>query len=171
MRKVVMVLMVAGLVLLTFSATATAKPKAMPFRGYVVGQVWFTPGTPEDPSPSVTGLWTDSSACGDVSHLGATVMTGRHPTPAGTDITGGKMAMVASNGDEVWIAYTGDAPYPIPGVPSTILVDVDFTITGGTGRFASASGGGEMTAYAEFPGVLDPGPWPAHWVWKATIKY
>lgn len=168
MRRLIVIIMASVLVLLVFSATANAKTKALPFQGYVVGQVWFTP----DPaSPSLLDLWTDSSACGDVSHLGATVMTGRHPTPTGVDIAGGHMKLVAANGDEVWIDYTGYSPFPVPGVPSTIVVDVAFTIVGGTGRFINASGGGEMTAYAEFAGVFDLGPWPAHWVWNATISY
>ena len=81
------------------------------------------------------------------------------------------MKLVAANGDEVWMTYSGYAPYPVIGVPSTIVVDVDFTIVGGTGRFADASGGGEMTGYVEFPGELTLGPWPASWIWKATIRY
>jgi len=68
--------------------------------------------------------------------------------------------LVAANGDEVWIDYTGYAPYPILGVPSTIVVDVAFTIVGGTGRFINASGGGEITGYAEFAGVFDLGRGP-----------
>jgi hypothetical protein len=139
-----------------------------PFKGYLSGEVVFTP----DPaSPSPTGLWTDSSAVGKVSHLGKTVMASRHPTPTGTDIAGGNMKLTAANGDEVWMTYSGFAPYPVIGVPSTIVVDVEFTIVGGTGRFADASGGGEMTGRVEFPGELTLGPWPASWSWKAKIKY
>ena len=103
--------------------------------------------------------------------MGRTEMSSRHPTPPGDTITGGSMRLVAANGDEVWIAYTGNAPFPVIGVPGTIVVDVDFTVVGGTGRFARASGGGAMTAYVEFPGELTPGPWPGHWTWKAKIRY
>ena len=168
MRRFAVILVACGLVLLAFTATASAKTKALPFQGHVVGDVVFTldPG-----STHPTHMWTDSSAVGDVSHLGATVMTGRHPTPTGVDIGGGHMKLVAANGDEVWIDYTGYAPYPVPGVPSTIVVDVAFTIVGGTGRFINASGGGEMTGSAAFAGVFDLGPWPAHWDWNAKISY
>ena len=61
------------------------------------------------------------------------------------------MTLVAAHGDRVWIEYTGNAPYPVVGVPSTIVVDVDFTIVGGTGRFTHASGGGDMTAHIVRP--------------------
>jgi hypothetical protein len=98
-------------------------------------------------------------------------MTSRHPTPTGTHIAGGNMKLIAANGDEVWMTYSGFAPYPVIGVPGTIIVDVDFTIVGGTGRFADASGTGEMTAHVEFPGELTLGPWPATWSWKAKIKH
>jgi hypothetical protein len=67
--------------------------------------------------------------------------------------------------------YGGSAPFPVVGVPSTIVVDVAFTVVGGTGRFAHASGRGGMTAHVDFPGELTLGPWPAYWVWRTTIKY
>ena len=139
MRRFLVLLTVCALALAVFTAAASAKRVERPFKGCVSGQAVFTP----DPaSPSPTGLWTDSSAVGHVSHLGLTVMTSRHPTPTGNTITGGDMKLVAANGDEVWIAYSGSAPFPVIGVPSTIVVAVDFTIVGGTGRFAHASGGG-----------------------------
>jgi hypothetical protein len=169
MKRIMLIAVACALVLLVFSATASAKRVDRPFKGSVCGQVVFTP----DPaSPSPTGLWTDSSAVGCVSHLGRTVMSSRHPTPTGDTITGGNMKLVAANGDEVWITYSGYAPFPVLGVPSTIVVETDFTIVGGTGRFAHASGGGESTAYVEFPGELNLGPWPAYWTWRhATIRY
>lgn len=168
MRRYLVMLMACALVLLAFSAAASAAAVDRLFKGHVSGEVVFTP----DPaSPSPTGLWTDSSAVGKVSHLGKTVMTGRHPTPTGTDIAGGNMKLIAANGDEVWMTCSGFAPYPVIGVPGTIVVDVDFTIVGGTGRFADASGTGEMTAHVEFPGELTLGPWPASWRWKAKIRY
>ena len=168
MKRIMLIAVACALVLLVFSATASAKRPDRPFKGCVSGQVVFTP----DPaSPSPTGLWTDSFAVGPVTHLGRTVMSSRHPTPTGDTITGGNMKLVAANGDEVWIAYSGYAPLPVIGVPSTIVVDVDFTIVGGSGRFAHASGGGEMTGYVEFPGELTLGPWPARWTWTAAIRY
>jgi hypothetical protein len=168
MRRFLVILVLCALALAVFATAASAKSVTRPFKGLVSGEVVFTP---DSQSPSPTGLWTDSSAVGTVSHLGMTMMTGRHPKPTGTDIAGGEMKLVAASGAEVWITYGGYAPYPEIGVPSTIVVDVDFTIVGGTGRFAHATGGGAMTGYVEFPGELTLGPWPAHWTWKATIRY
>jgi len=79
------------------------------------------------------------------------------------------MKLVAANGDEVRITYSGG--YTPPGPDGVIVVEVDFTITGGTGRFAAASGGGDMTAYVKFLG-FDVFVWPATFVWSGgTIKY
>lgn len=168
MRRSLVTVMVCALVLLAFSATASAASVSRPFKGALSGEVVFTPD-PASPSPS--GLWTDSTAVGKVSHLGKTVMTSRHPTPTGEVISDGRMKLVAANGDEVWMEYDGSAPFPVIGVPGTIVVDVEFTIVGGTGRFAAASGSGRMTARVEFPGELTLGPWPASWGWKARIRY
>ena len=166
MRRVIVTLMVCALVLVGYTATASAHAKARAFKGCVRGDVRFVPDT-----PSPTGLWTDSFSVGKASCLGRVVMTSRHPTPAADQITGGKMTLVTAHGDRVWIEYAGNAPYPVIGVPSTIVVDVDFTIVGGTGRFAHASGGGDMTAHIAFPGELDLGPWPADWTWRGSIRY
>lgn len=51
------------------------------------------------------------------------------------------MTLVAANGDQVWIEYSGSAPSPGPD-KKVIVVDLDFTIVGGTGRFTDASGAG-----------------------------
>lgn len=173
MRRFVVFLVVLGLVVVAFSATASAAGKARPFKGYAVGQCTFTFGTPEDPNDSPWGpygMWTNTDVAGDVSHLGASVMTGRHPTPGETDIADGKMKLVAANGDEVWMTYTGYAP-PVDPATGLVVVEVDYTISGGTGRFAGASGGGEMTGYVTFLG-FDVFAWPATFVWSGgTIVY
>ncbi len=167
-----MIVMVCALVLVAFTATATAKAADRPFSGLVIGKVSFTPDGGLGPSPSPTGLWTVSSAAGISRPLGGTVMMSHHPTPPGDNISDGLMTLVAANGDKVSIQYTGYAPFPIPGVTKVIVVDVDFTIVGGTGHFAHASGGGDMTAYIKFPGnFTDPNPWPAVWYWQGTIRY
>ena len=165
MRRVMVTVVVCALVLVICSASASAKPAARPFKGFVSGEVTFVPdGT------SPTGLRTVSSAVGNASHLGLTVMTSHHPTPSGEQITGGEMILLAANRDQVWIDYTGSAPFPVPGVTKVVVVDVDFTIVGGTGRFSDASGRGDMTAYVQFPGFEVP-VWPATWTWRGSIRY
>jgi hypothetical protein len=164
MRRFVVSLVVLGLVFVAGSATASAATKARPFQGYMIGACSFVPDV-----ASPTGMWTISDTRGDVSRLGASVMSARHPTPTGVAIDAGTMKLVAANGDEVWITYTGG--FTPPGPDGILVVGLDFTITGGTGRFSAASGGGEMTGYVTFLG-FDVSVWPATFVWSgATIVY
>ena len=164
MRRFLVLLVVLGLVFVAWSATASAATKARPFQGYVTGACSFV-----SDAASPTGMWTITDTRGDVSHLGASVMTARHPTPTGAAIENGAMKLVAASGDEVWITYTGG--FTGPGPDGVLVVDLDFKITGGTGRFATASGGGEMTGYVTFLG-FEVFVWPATFVWSgATIRY
>jgi hypothetical protein len=161
-------LIVCGLAVLAFSATAGAAVDR-PFKGYMVGEFFITP----DPaSPSPLDLWSDMWAAGAVSHLGASVLTGRHPTPIGDDVTGGTHTLVAANGDEIWMTYSiQDMVSPVPGVPSVIGGAVDVVITGGTGRFAHASGTGQIIGAIQFPGEFNLEPWPGVWTWSFRIRY
>jgi hypothetical protein len=163
-RRSAVILVTLALVVTGLAPAATANASLRPFKGTVVGEVSF----PLDTS-CPAGRRTDSAAVGTVSHLGRSEMFSHHCTPAGSDITGGRMTLVAANRDEVSITYSGSAPFPGPGT-EVIVVDIDFEIVGGTGRFADASGGGEMTAYIVFAGFEEP-VWPASWVWEGTISY
>jgi hypothetical protein len=89
---------------------AQGRGRAMerPFKGTVTGEVVF----PEDTTCPI-GLRTDSSATGTASHLGRTIMTSEHCTPAGAQITGGVMKLIAANKDEVDINYWGTAQNPV----------------------------------------------------------
>ena len=164
-----MILLVCALALLCFTATANAKSAERPFKGSVSGECTFTDGSEFGlpPSPSPTGLWTNSSAVGNVAHLGRTAMESHHPTPPADSITDGTMTLTAANGDKVYITYDGFAPPPVQGIPSTVVVIGALTINGGTGRFANATGEAEYTAHVEFAGdFFSPGnPWPGVWQW------
>ena len=172
MRRFVVILAVCGLVLLAFSATANAGKQARPFKGYVVGTCSFAPG-----ADSPTGLWAQPYGVGNVSHLGETVMTGQHP--AAQKFTDGHMTLVAANGDKVYWDYEGEGPMPTY-LGQVYDVWVKYTIVGGTGRFAHATGGGDMTVTLTFTGFpadpTDPAAWPVVWPevcsWHGgTIRY
>ncbi len=74
--------------------------------------------------------------------------------------------LTAANGDEVHSTYTGSMAIPVPG--QVITTTMDFVVTGGTGRFAGASGHGQATV------VVTPqasGPSPMHFAMNAMIVY
>ena len=170
MRRFVVSLVVVGLVVLAFTASASAAGKARPFQGYMIGTATFAPGTATDPSP--TGVWAMPYGVGDVSHLGASVMTAKHP--ADLTFSDGDMTLVAANGDKVFMEYCGGGPAP-EYVGQVYDVSIKFAIVGGTGRFTGASGGGDMTVTLTFMGFdLSTGSvvWPEIVTWRGgTIVY
>ena len=166
-------LAVSLLLVMGLAASASADPGSRPFKGSVSGAVTFVEVSTSVCPPGGLfwgGLRTESSAAGTASHLGRTVMTSQHCTPVGDLITGGTMTLVSASGDAVYIEYAGSAPFPVPGVTTVIVVDFDFVIVGGTGRFVGATGGGTMTAHVVFEGFGDP-VWAASWTWNGTIGY
>ena len=171
-RNVLSILLACVLVLAVTVAPAAAEPVERPFRAVFSGDVVFTPGAefglPPNPAPPF--IYTVSLASGTSRHLGLTTMFSYHPTPTGETISGGHMTLTAANGDEVYFEYSGSAPLPVIGVPSTVHVVCTYTITGGTGRFDGATGSGTGDAYVEFPGELLP-LWTGTWEWVGTIAY
>lgn len=66
-------------------------------------------------------------------------------TPDGFDITG-SLTLTAANGDQLFVSYHATTPYP--DAAGNFNPSGTFTITGGTGRFAGATGGGSLSAHA-----------------------
>lgn len=64
--------------------------------------------------------------------------------------------------------YTPTVDELVPG--EVFTVDLEFLVTGGTGRFEEADGGGEMTAFVLFENLSAPVV-AAGWVWGGTIGY
>jgi hypothetical protein len=91
-----------------------------------------------------TGTGT-SQGSGTFSHLGKTTYTLNFtfaltgPTTVAISGTG---TLVAANGDQVFVTFTGTStvPSPVPAVGQTAETTLVSTITGGTGRFSDASG-------------------------------
>jgi len=84
----------------------------------------------------------------------------RHTTIGMED---GLVRIVAANGDIIRGQYTGDVVWGTP-IIGTATVD----ITGGTGRFANASGTISLTAYVT---MVDGSEWPVTWGLEETINY
>lgn len=164
MRKLLILLLVCGLVLLVFAASASAGTKARPFQGYMVGTITFSPGAP-GPLPN---LWVTTNAVGDVSHMGASTMLSLH---AAANAFGGEMTLTAANGDMIEGTYVGSGTIPSDiAIGDWYEVSSDTTITGGTGRFANASAFFHSTAMLQFMGLGAP-VWPGIWSWTGTITY
>jgi hypothetical protein len=120
----------------------------------------------------VGGLQTAVSATGTASHLGRVSMTAAHCTPRGP-ISAGKMTFVAANGDRLFADYAGPCDFdPSTAVVGVTVVRCDntLTFTGGTGRFAGATGSGTLVALLTYMG-MGPTAWPGTWTWTADVTW
>jgi hypothetical protein len=125
----------AGLALVVLGALALAGPVAagtqVPFKGRLEGNVTVMPLTPPL-------LDVDVEAAGEATHLGQFTLDIPHVVNLATRTAIGTYEFTAANSDKVYATFTGIAtPTAIPGV---LYIEETATITGGTGRFAGATG-------------------------------
>jgi hypothetical protein len=101
------------------------------FKGSFEGDVTVSPLAP----PLVI---VDVEATGHASHLGRFTLDIPHVVNRATRAATGSYEFTAANGDKVYAEFTGLAiPTATPGV---LYIEETAAITGGTGRFAGATG-------------------------------
>jgi hypothetical protein len=116
----------------------------LPFSGTTVGSFQADPVT----TTGVFSVTTTSS--GHLSHLGKVTLTTHDTTiftsPTSYIVINGTGTFTADDGDQISLTYTGSAV-----VSSGESMDtLNFVVTGGTGRFAHATGGGTVHAASDF---------------------
>ena len=129
--------------------------------------VFVLPGTADEDRPwkgTGSGVETAEGAAfaGQCSHLGAStgVLTLEFFEPgvfAGTGI------LTAADGDEVhfdWVLL-----FPVTGPETDIPFTGTFTVVGGTGRFAAATGSADVAGIQDYPGG------PSNFTWEGTLSY
>jgi len=126
-RRVAVSLAVVGVLALGGPAPAG---EPVPFKGRFEGDVTVTPAPPF--------LEVDVEAMGRATQLGRFTLDIPHEVNPATRTAAGYYEFTAANGDKVYAEFTGVAmPTAIPGV---LYIEETATITGGTGRFAGATG-------------------------------
>ena len=123
---------------LTAPPTATAAPTT-PFKSDITAQASFA----ETSVPGVFNVTT--SGVGHASHLGKVTLSTTETldfvtTPETLLVRDGRLVMIAANGDELHWAYEGTGSPP--DEEGISVLTGTFLITGGTGRFADATGSG-----------------------------
>ena len=126
----------AGLALAVLAVLGLAGPAAagdqVPFRGQFDGTVTATPINPPLFAILVEGE-------GHASHLGRFTVSVPHLVDRSTRLASGTYVFTAANGDTLTAEFTGQSfPTDTPGV---LYIVENATVTGGTGRFAGATGG------------------------------
>jgi hypothetical protein len=108
-----------------------AGERAMPFRGSLRGVVQIT----DVQFPTMLAVGNDT---GNATHLGRFAAAWEEEVDLLTNTGIGSGQFVAANGDRISYEFTGQATPT--GSPNEVLVVEVATVTGGTGRFAGASG-------------------------------
>jgi hypothetical protein len=107
-----------------------SKDQEVPFKGRLEGAATITPLTPPFLSVSIEGT-------GNGTHLGGFTVEIPHVVNTTNRTSTGTYEFTAPNGDTLTAGFTGQASLTAPGVLSIVETA---TITGGTGRFADATG-------------------------------
>ena len=111
-------------------AGSVAAGENLPFHGRLQGDVTRTIVPPL--------VVVDVEATGNATHLGRFTLDVPHAVDPATRIAVGTYQFTAANGDTIYAEFTGLAtPTETPGV---LYIEETATITGGTGRFAGATG-------------------------------
>lgn len=128
--KTTMYLTMAAMLLTSALAGPAAAKEQVPFHGSIQG-VEIDVVAP--PSLLVAGTGT-----GIATHLGRLTVTWSVTVALSDSSAVGTFHFIAANGDSIFTTILGQGePTPTPGVVSIVEVN---TITGGTGRFAGATG-------------------------------
>ena len=149
MRKQSWVAVLAAAALcLAFAGPAAAKDPVRPFGGTATVGVEIE-GPPTGCSPGAMGRDT-FVAQGQLLHLGRSSLMGAQcmyldPATGAGSMDHGAMTITAANGDTLYLAYHGTFRlYPWPNPEVMLDVAIFWQATGGTGRFAHATGSGNV---------------------------
>jgi hypothetical protein len=130
-RFALAIAMAVSLVAVLGGAKLAPAGEQAPFKGRLEGNVTVTPLAPPR-------LHVDVEATGNATHLGRFALEIPHVVDPATRTAAGTYEFTAANGDKLYADFTGTAtPTATPGVLS---IEETAIITGGTGRFAGATG-------------------------------
>jgi hypothetical protein len=155
-RSAAVALTVVGVLALAGPASAG---ETVPFSGGYAGSDVGTP------IPNTTFASVTVEAAGHATQLGRFAYTAQLTVNTATGMGSGTFVFTAANGDTVYGTISGQAAFTPPNV---LGITETATITGGTGRFAGATGGFDVARLkntatgattASFEGAISvPGP-------------
>ncbi len=121
------------LAVLALTTTAASAEQTVPFKG-----TWTGETISADPFTTFPVVQIVAAGGGEFTHLGKSTMVSPHTTNIFTGLTEGEQIFTAANGDTLTAFCSGVPVFdPVSGiVQGTLACDV----TGGTGRFADATG-------------------------------
>ena len=126
---------IAGALVLVALAGPVSASDHVPFRGTLAGTATVTPL-----SPPIVAVRIDAS--GSATHLGRFTLVAPHTVNQATLVGIGTYLITAANGDTITADLAGTAQMVAP--PNVLAITETATVTGGTGRFAGATGSIEV---------------------------
>jgi len=123
------------------AATAARGGSELPFRGTL------------DATETEDGSLHHLVGTGNATHLGRFTLTSNFTVDTATATASGTAAWTAANGDQLFTTVTGHAVVTFP----TAAITEIHTITGGTGRFAEASGSLSVDRSLNLPTLVSSG--------------
>jgi hypothetical protein len=115
-------------------ASKSAAPKMVPFKATLTYQS-TAPAQVDRCGPEEIGM--SLTKAGNATHLGRfAAVASQCLDPATGTIAKGEAIFTAANGNQVFARHSGQ----VTGSPPVLAFEIHYTITGGTGRFAGASG-------------------------------
>jgi hypothetical protein len=147
--------------LATAAVPAVASAEDRPFKASLAGNAVLSP------TDNVCVLRNNESGDGNATYLGHFEWESEEfadfcATPGGVAVLG-SFVMTAANGDELYGVYTTLGEFDAAG---NLIIHGTYEFDGGTGRFAGASGSGDIDAL----GFLTPGL-PVFGTFTGTIDY
>lgn len=170
MKRWAVVLVVLGLLvaLTAPAAVAGVHKTGKPFVGFVGGHSsWYT-----NPMGCGMGATTITEARGLATPFGRVTLHMEH-CPTMDASTDGEFVLTASNGDTIFGTYKGDPPDDFSfdaEIGSWFHGQQTMVITGGTGRYAGATGTATMQDSHRFDGMPDP-EWPFLAYWYGRVDF
>jgi hypothetical protein len=128
--KTITYLQMTALFLAVGLAGAVAAEKEIPFRGTLQAVETHVVQFPT--------LVVEGSGSGIATQLGKFTMTFDAGVNLSTRVGIGSSEFIAANGDRVFADFVGEST--LTGTPNLISIVEIYTVTGGTGRFAGATG-------------------------------
>jgi hypothetical protein len=121
----------AALALLLAVAGPVSAGDQLPFHGTLAGTATVTPLTPPIVAVRI-------EATGAATYLGRFTLVAPHTVNQATQTAVGTYLITAANGDTITADLAGTAEMVAP--PNVLRITETATVTGGTGRFANATG-------------------------------